>query len=502
MKRSAIAKRLISEKSYKDNRSRSFEINLIVAYDKNYGIGKFNKIPWDIKEDMNYFTDITKKGKNAVIMGKNTWLSLNKTPLNDRYCIIISSSLQAEENNIFMVTPDIELGLDKCETLYKEGKLEKLFVIGGISMYLTFLKKYILKHIYISEIDYDYECTASFGSDIFKLDKGYECEMKKEMLCRDNKNDMNVKVTFNKYNLGCTCETNVNKDESNYLVLMEKIINEGELRKTRNAPTYSLFGNQLKFDLKSGQLPILTSKKVNFNSIVNELLFFMNGKTNTKELEERNVNIWKGNTKKEFIQQLGLNYAEGDMGPMYGFQWKHFNAEYNGCNYDYTGKGYDQLSKCVELLKTDPYSRRIIMTTFNPIQAEEGVLYPCHGLMIQFYVERDTYLNCHMYQRSADYFLGVPFNITSYSLMIHIMCKLLKDKYRPGELTISFGDIHIYKDHLYQARRQMLRNVYPFPKLIIKKEINELEDLNNMSHDDFELIDYKSNSYIKADMIA
>ena len=135
-----------------------------------------------------------------------------------------------------------------------------------------------------------------------------------------------------------------------------------------------------------------------WKGIVEELLFFIRGDTNSKHLEDKKVNIWKGNTTQEFIDNLGLPYNEGDMGPMYGFNWRHFGAEYNGCNMDYKGKGFDQLTKVVEEIKNNPHSRRILMSDFNPAEAHKGVLYPCHSLILQFYV-RDGCLDVTMYQR-------------------------------------------------------------------------------------------------------
>ena len=190
-----------------------------------------------------------------------------------------------------------------------------------------------------------------------------------------------------------------NLEEQHYLNLMNNIITKGHNRQTRNSKTWSLFGNHMEFDLTDGKFPLLTTKKMFLRGIFEELKFFLLGKTDTKVLEEKGVNIWKGNTCKEFIDSLKLPYCEGDMGPMYGFQLRHFGAEYDGCKYDYTNKGFDQFKLVLDTLKKDKYSRRIMMTTYNPAQVHLGVLPPCHGITVQFGVEGENNLCCHMYQR-------------------------------------------------------------------------------------------------------
>jgi thymidylate synthase len=203
------------------------------------------------------------------------------------------------------------------------------------------------------------------------------------------------------------------------------------------------------------------------------------------------------------------------MGPMYGYQWRHFGAKYEGCNQRYDGQGVDQLQQVVDLLVKDPHSRRILMTTFNPAQAEEGVLYPCHGLTVQFYVEKGR-ISLQMYQRSADSVLGMPFNIASYALLLHIITELVnnhKDRkhhshYRPGRVIMIFGDTHIYSDekgdHAVTAREQIKRydQTYPFPELKLHKKLTCLEDLDDLKTDDFEIKHYICGSALKAKMIA
>ncbi len=295
-------------------------------------------------------------------------------------------------------------------------------------------------------------------------------------------------------------EKKKNKDEESYLGLLKEILYEGDYRKTRNGFTYSLFGKTLTFDLKN-QFPLLTTKKMFFRGVIEELLFFLRGETNSKKLEEKGVNIWKGNTTKAFIENRGLNYEEGDMGPMYGFNWRHFGTEYLGMNHNYKGEGFDQFSKLLGEIKKDPMSRRLIMTTYDPITAEEGVLYPCHGIVTQFYIREEEdikYVSCETYLRSNDMFLGSPFNIASYAAFTYIICQYLGEDYKPDKLVMNIGDAHIYEEHIKQSFEQIGREPHPFPQLKIKP----FEKIEDLTFEDFELINYTHEKTITAQMKA
>ena len=238
--------------------------------------------------------------------------------------------------------------------------------------------------------------------------------------------------------------------------------------------------------------------------IIEELLFFIKGDTNSKKLSEKKVRIWDLNTTREFLDKRNLkHYKEGDMGPMYGWQWRHFGEKYNGMDNDY--KGYDQLKEVIRLIKEDPMSRRIMMTTFNPLQLKESVLAPCHSLILQFYVNNNS-LSCHMYQRSADIFLGVPFNIASTSLLLSIIANATGLKAK--DVIISFGDIHLYEEHINQGFLQTNRSPFLFPTLNIKKDLNSntiagiINNLEDLCYNDFNITNYKYHDKISAKMIA
>lgn len=278
-------------------------------------------------------------------------------------------------------------------------------------------------------------------------------------------------------------------DERGYLELLGRVLERGERREGRNGWTRSLFGERLEFDVARA-FPLLTTKRVFWRGVVEELLFFLRGATDTTQLEERGVGIWRGNTSAEFIQEAKLELRPGEMGPMYGFQWRNFN-----------GQGVDQLAKVVEGLRRDPHSRRLLMTSFNPAQAEQGVLYPCHGVAIQFYVRDGRFLDLHMYQRSADMFLGVPFNIASYALLMHIVGALTLRS--PGRLIISFGDVHLYEAHLDAAREQLGRLPRAPPQLVIDRDLTlEALTAGTVPAAAFQLADYSPHPPIRAEMIA
>lgn len=296
----------------------------------------------------------------------------------------------------------------------------------------------------------------------------------------------------------------VNKDEQAYLDLLKNIIENGSDRDDRTGiGTKSIFGTQLRFSLENNALPLLTTKKLFTKGVIEELLLFIRGETNTKKLEEKGVNIWKGNSSRDFLDKRGLkDYPEGEIGPMYGFQWRNwgkdsipFTSEH-GEKYMVDIPGIDQLSNALNLIKNDPYSRRIIVSAYNPSASNKSVLEPCH-MLFQFYVDGDN-LSLQWYQRSADVGLGIPFNIASYAILTHLMAKAsgLKAK----EVIYTGGDVHVYKNHIEPLKEQLKREPYTFPKLNIKKDISSIEDMEKLENDDFEIIGYKSHPPIKMQM--
>lgn len=285
----------------------------------------------------------------------------------------------------------------------------------------------------------------------------------------------------------------MNFEELKYLELIDELIKNGDESLDRTGTgTKSLFGKQLKFSLEDNTLPLLTTKKVFFRGVVEELLFFLRGETQTKLLEEKGINIWKGNTSREFLDKKGLNYLEeGDLGKGYGFQWRSFGGSQEHCI-----NGIDQIAYLIDGIRNDPYSRRHIVTAWNPQQLDEMALPPCHW-SFQMYV-RNGKLSCLWNQRSVDTFLGLPFNIASYALLTHIIAKC--SNLEAKEIIFNGGDVHLYNNHIEQAKIQLEREPFKFPKIKINKEIKNISDIENLEFKDFELIGYESHKTIEAKM--
>ena len=257
-----------------------------------------------------------------------------------------------------------------------------------------------------------------------------------------------------------------------YLDLMKKIMEEGVDRGDRTGTgTRSIFGTQMRFDLSQG-FPLLTTKKVHLKSIIYELLWFLHGDTNIKYLHDHKVSIWD-----EWADE------HGDLGPVYGKQWRHWECA--------DGRIIDQVSNAITEIKTNPNSRRIIVSAWNVADVEKMALPPCH-LLFQFYVANGK-LSCLLYQRSCDFFLGVPFNIASYSLLTMMMAK--ECDLEPGDFVWTGGDTHIYHNHFEQVQEQLSRSPRPLPRMIIKRKAPTLFDYD---YDDFELVDYDPYPAIKA----
>ncbi|KAF5320489.1 hypothetical protein D9611_010747 [Ephemerocybe angulata] len=288
-------------------------------------------------------------------------------------------------------------------------------------------------------------------------------------------------------------------EEHQYLALIRRVLDTGEGRPDRTGTgTLALFAPPaLRFSLSSNTLPLLTTKRTFLRGIVEELLWFVRGSTDSKLLSAKGVKIWDGNGSKEFLEGRGLGHRrEGDLGPVYGFQWRHFGAEYSDADKDYSGQGVDQLEECIRKIRENPTDRRIILSAWNPKDIPQMALPPCH-MLCQFYVSlpppgapdgTKPKLSCLMYQRSADLGLGIPFNIASYALLTHMIARVTDTD--AHELIIQLGDAHVYKDHVDALEEQLKREPRPFPKLVWRRE-----DVGKKGIEDFEYADFGVEGY-------
>lgn len=257
-----------------------------------------------------------------------------------------------------------------------------------------------------------------------------------------------------------------------YLQLMQHVLDHGTDKSDRTGTgTRSVFGWQMRFDLSQG-FPLLTTKKLHFKSIAYELLWFLRGETNVRWLQQRGVSIWN-----EWAD------ADGELGPVYGRQWRRWLAP--------DGREIDQIAELIEGLRRDPDSRRHLVTAWNPADVPQMKLPPCHALF-QFHVA-DGRLSCQLYQRSADIFLGVPFNIASYALLTHLIAQVCG--YRPGEFVHTLGDAHLYSNHLDQARLQCARTPRPLPTLRVNPDVREIDAFR---YEDFSIEGYEPHPHIAA----
>lgn len=302
-------------------------------------------------------------------------------------------------------------------------------------------------------------------------------------------------------------ETNnrTNHEEYQYINLVRDIINRGSWEEGRNGKTKGIFGSSMRFSLQDGKIPILTTKKTAWKTCLKELLWFIRGETDNKILKEQGVHIWDANGSREFLDSRGLQlYPEDMLGPIYGYQWRNYNASYN-CfsgkpiqNIEHPFDGIDQLQQIIDALK-DPKqrtSRRLIMTAWNPKQLDQMALPPCH-VMCQFNVHDGDKLSCALYQRSNDECCGTPFNIASYSFLTHLLAKHCG--LQAYEFVYFKGNCHIYEDHIEGAKTQIEREPFEFPTISIKQV---RENINDYQLEDFVIENYQHHTPIKFQMVA
>lgn len=287
----------------------------------------------------------------------------------------------------------------------------------------------------------------------------------------------------------------MNKEEQQYLDLMKYILANGDDREDRTKTgVKSIFGTQLRYSLQNNTLPLFTSRRMFFRGIVEEILMFLKGDCDTSKLEQKNVKIWQGNTSRSFLNSRNLQHLpEGNLGKGYPFQYRNFGGEESSVDYLQSDKrtGKDQIKEVLELLKSDPFNRRMLVSAWNPKQNNEAALPACH-FAFNFYVSSKKELSCQAFIRSSDFALGYGFNLCYYALITHLFAKA--SNMTAKEIIMTTSDTHIYKNLFPMVQEQIKREPYQFPKININKNVSGIEDIESLEFDDFELIGYKHHS--------
>jgi dihydrofolate reductase/thymidylate synthase len=498
-------------------------INLVasvVHYKDRLAIGKDNNLLFILKKDLAYFKNLTqyslsKNSKlpiNVVVMGKNTWFSIPaaKRPLigrinivltNDKKLLRISRKFSTKDS---FETDAYFMTLSDFTRLYKTHN-PNVFVIGGGLVYSKFLNTPDIKPdtLYITEIKgIQFDSHNVPDSFMEAPDSSYRLVGVSSKIHDVSGDDDSISYRRLIFKL----RKEVISQEQQYLDLCKDVMTRGISRPDRTGVgTKSIFGKQLRFDV-SQSLPLLTTKRVSFKGIIEELLFFCAGNTDTKMLEKRGVNIWRGNTSREFLDNRRLfHYDEGVMGPMYGWSWRNFGGKYSQAfadtyNLDMTKlDGFDQLAHVEHLLRTDPFSRRIFISNLNPKESSQMALEMCH-IFFQLYVteiDNQKYLSGHFVMRSNDLGCGFPFNLVSYTVLLYILA--LRCDMKPKEIVYTCSDCHVYTNHFEALHMQISRTPRPFPKLLIDPTVKH-KDWKDMTSSDFELAGYMPHSSISMKM--
>lgn len=446
--------------------------NVIVAIDRNGGISQQGRIPWSDRTDMRFFYDMTKgqgQNRNAVVMGRRTYLSIPQQyrPLSDRQNYVLSRKWDQKDHpevRIFGSLPDA------LSTLY-DTKPDQVWICGGAELYDEVIRNYLYlcDRIYVTKFKADHRCDLYFPWDSVKDMETFQ--------------NTGTFTTYFRYFF----KPSETHQEMLFIDLLKRVSKYGETRADRTGVgTRSLFGEKLTFDI-SERIPLMTTRKMPYKSTLAELLFFCSGQTDTKILEEQKCKFWMANTNEQFLEDHGLDYEVGDMGPLYPFQLRHWGATYEGCQADYSHQGIDQLRRVIQGIQSDPLSRRHVISYWNVADLDKMVLNPCH-VLIQFYVSNDrTRLSSQVYMRSGDLFLGVPNNIFSYAVLTYMIAHVCNLK--PDKLHMAFGDCHIYENHRAAVAKQVSRTPRPWPNLRFVRP-DQLTDIDAFEMSSFEINDY------------
>ena len=512
-------------------------LHLIICTDRRGRIGTANDLLYRIPLDMQRFTSLTTHTidpdkTNVVLMGYATWASLpdKYRPLPDRLNAVLTRSPEkAYAVRQAGAYPFLKVDY-VCGFLQQVApQVERIYLMGGAQLYAHPALRSMVETVHWTEVDDDeglpaskatvFDVGAHFDANDFDRTESWSTRAPGTYVPTNKKGEWTVHFHTLVRKLGKHAPAPVPavapirtpapiatldagglpSAEAQYLALLRRVA-AAPLRTTRNSKTRSVFGARIVVDLSDGRAPALTTKKFAWKTCLRELLWFVRGDTDNAKLQAENVHIWDGNASRAFLDSRGLtDRAEGDLGPVYGFQWRHSGAAYTDCHADYRGQGVDQLEEARQLLQTDPHSRRILFTAWNPSDLDRMALPPCHVLG-QWYVEGNDELWLQVYQRSGDLFLGVPFNLFSYSALVHMMAHLTG--LRPGGLVHVLGDAHIYETHADAVQAQLARTPTDPPTLRIHDQENTITTWEGFTLNTFVLTGYVPQAPIRAPMVA
>ena len=516
--------------------------SLIICSDRERGIGMHNgEIPFKNSADLKHFKKATTD--NIVIMGRKTWdaIPIKYRPLSNRINVIISSKGYAILENETFGRPDfmkplsVKDKIDYCDSINspimvftsikecvkelskKQYKEKEKFVAGGATIYDYFWKNSLVSHIYSTIVYHNFNCEVftqiPIVDDLLESEHWDMTSFEKMTFDDAVAFDKELKKCMPEYSWTYYRFSYINKEEKQFLNVLKSVDEEGEIRNDRTGTgTKAIFAPaDMRFDLTNNNFPLLTTRAMNLRLIFEELMFFLRGQTDIKILEEKKVKIWTPNTTREFLDSRGLqHYDVGDIGATYGFLYRHQGANYINCQTDYTGQGFDQLAEVIRLLKEDPYSRRIMINLWDPINMHKMSLPPCL-FNFQFYVSFDAlntkWLSCKITQRSSDISLAGGWNIATGALFTHMLAHVTG--MRPKSLIWSPGDTHIYLNQLEGVKNQLSREPRIFPKLYFKKneknketKENKEKEITDFEFTDLELVNYNPHAPIKLAMNA
>lgn len=477
---------------------------IFVAYDSARGIAQKGRIPWPrLEKDMEIFAKSTEDG--VIIMGRKTWESLPQRPLQKRVNIIITNNhtqySQIRAHQLYgpgvLTSNNLEQAIVTAKSSFPD---KKIFVIGGQDIYEEAINKHLVTLVVATEIEAKFQCDRFFPKLGPQFVKSGEMPTITQRLVLENADEESrEKAPTIKYKI-VEYQLINNVPEMNYLQLMNNILMTRIEKEDRTgAGTFMQWGAQLRFPLND-RFPLLTTKKMFLRGVFEELKWFLSGQTNIKALTEADVHIWDHNSSREYLDSRGLkDYPIGEVGPIYGYQWMNYNKPYSIPAESTPAEvgpeeGINQLKLAIDMIKNDPTSRRIVVCAWNPQQIDQMALPPCH-MLYQFAVVQKR-LCCRVDMRSADLFLGVPFNIASYALLTIFVARICNLEL--GDLVLHMGDVHIYKNHLAACLKQLERTALQFPRLNISKPLDSLEDVAKLTWEDIKLEDYIHHEKIEA----